>query len=352
MPPSSRDYSPAHLANLLDAGYTSREVADRFDLTPSGVRGMVSRFRSNKVLAAVDYPPPKYEVNPSERRVLELIERGQGRLRGFLAEDKTRTFLYTSDHHWPYQDDRAISLNIQIAALLKPDLVTGLSDFFDFDDYSHWPDYRTPAARLWGSDIQRPIDLHGAWIRRMEGAIGHKPLWLGLWGNHDLWLYEYLTENQGGASMYTFATFLEELENQGLTISGWPERKHAVRLSPRLKMLHGVNASKNPSTVAKNTLEEQAGKSWELDAGQFYNVIYGHDHRSIVFDYYGATAYGAGCNCDVNMPYLHSPAQWQLGVVIGHFNPQSTLVDATRINFYPTADGGLTCFVGDVQLFS
>src|SRR5690606_4600329 len=274
------------------------------------------------------------------------------KLNKFLAKPRNVKFMYTSDHHWPYADERAISLNIQIARVFQPDLITDLSDFFDFADYSHWDNLKTPASQLWGSDLQRPLDLHADWHKKIEKVLRKKPIWLALWGNHDLWLYDFLMNQRGGAGIYTFASFLEELENNGTLINSWPDRKHVVKVSPRLKLLHGVNASKNPGTVAKNTLEDFAGKHYEPDAGQFYNVVYGHDHRSTVYDYYGVTAYGSGCNCLTNMPYLRAPANWQLGVVIGHFNTQSNVVDAQRINFYPTENGGLTCFVGEEQLFS
>jgi len=144
---------------------------------------------------------------------------------------------------------------------------------------------------------------------------------------------------------------LETLEAQGTLFEHWPERKHAVKLSPRLKVAHGVNASKNPGTTAKNTLEDFAGKAYEADNGQFYNVIYGHDHRSVVYDYYGVTAYGAGCNCLTDLPYLHAPAQWQQGVIVARFCPSTALVNAERINFYPHRNK-LTCFVGGQQFFS
>src|SRR5690606_36424886 len=319
--------SAEHMHNLMAKGASAFEIAERYGYTVSGVRGMVSRYRAKQANAETDYKAfvdfdrPMQEPTKSEQRIISIGQRGQEKLDQWMQENTGRIvpFLYTSDHHWPYQDDRAISLNIQISALIKPEVITDGSDFFDFDDYTHWNDRRSPAARLWGSDIQRPIDLHANYHTEMIKYHKNSPLWVWLWGNHDIWLYEYLMTNFNGTSYFTMAHVMEELETHGTIFTGVPSRAHYVKMNKRLKFLHGVNASSNPMTVAKNTLEQYAGKSYEMDAGQYYNVVYGHDHRSGEFSLHGVTALSSGCNSRLDMPYLNTPANWQQGVVIGHF---------------------------------
>ena len=348
--------SAEHMANLVNLGRSPQEIAETYGYSESGVRGMISKYLS-KPVEGEDEPVDTLKVwtprSPSEERVHALIERGSNRLDNFLANKRPVRFLFTSDHHWPYQDNRCISLNLKIIELFQPGIITGLNDFFDFAEYSRWDNISTPASELWGSDIQRPLDLHGNWWKNVNQRLERpdETLRVGLWGNHDLWLWQHLMSKASGYGVYTLANVLEEMEGHGLVIPSWPDRKHTIKVSPRLKFIHGFTASKNPGTVAKNTLEYTAGKAYEEDAGHFYTTVYGHDHRSTVYDYYGVTAYGAGMNCIVNMPYLNAPPDWQPGVVIGTVNPQTRELSATRIRFEP--DGKqLYCYVLGQRLSS
>jgi hypothetical protein len=296
--------------------------------------------------------PGVYYGRPSKSylRQESVVIRGQKafdkKQRQLIKSGKLTKFAFISDTHLPLEDRRAISLIRDILADYQPDIATSMNDWLDLTEYSRWQDLRPSWARLWTDDIQNAIDYSGA-IRADWMKASPNTVWPAVLGNHDVRIWLYLAGLASGTNDFTIAYFMEEMEKQGILFLS-NGTQNTLTLSPALKVWHGQYASKNPATVAKSTLEALRGQSYEYDAGKYYNVVYGHDHRSIEAELHGVTAYGAGCTCVVDMPYLNGRRpDWQHGIVVGEYDPSGNFVNLSRVEFRPDRKGRLqTVFNG------
>lgn len=311
---------------------------------------------AQEVASAADFhatlnKAPSY-TTPSEDRQSAVIARSRAAFQNWQAQQEQFVKLtFVSDVHLPYQDDRAINLLCQIIADYKPDVRVALSDVFDFQEYSkNWADARSPASRLWASDIQNAVDLHGNFIRMLDSA--HPAVNVGVMGNHDRRLIHFLKQDAGSAADITIAWWMEELEKQGVwQFTRDATQENIVQMSPGLKLVHGVSASADASTVAKKTIQKCGGNLGSGDAGVFYHVAFGHDHRFIIREYNGVMAMGAPCLCYLNPHYAKHPPNWHQGVLLIRYDPNGRMVAPDYIQFYEQGKKRIA-FWGDRQYTS
>lgn len=260
-------------------------------------------------------------LQPSESALLELCDSNKAIVTDHLskvAQSKDHiTGIFISDVHIPYTDWVALDLALQIIEDVNPDYITGLNDVFDFQEYGRWDDLRSPAKRLWDSDIQNPLNAHKSYMKMLHDA-GPNAIIEGLTGNHDYRMYRYLRERAVSLSDWTMKHFLSELKNQGLYVTSL--NQDPVYINNNLVLVHGIAAAKNVNTTAVRTVEAYGTKQYANESGKYFNTIAGHDHRVYTIPVHGVTAYGNGCLCRTDMEYLKTPPNWQLGITVFYTN--------------------------------
>ncbi|PJF45124.1 MAG: hypothetical protein CUN55_00610 [Phototrophicales bacterium] len=356
--PEKKKMLALYRAGNLDLDYE----ANRLSIKPESLRRKLNELAYYQQLlldesalsAEIEefHQATSYDLDlPSLRKQKDIIGRSIDKFEKIQNSLQSRNqpvrLVFASDIHIPYQDEYAIEMTAKIVADFKPHYMTALNDVFDFSEYStRWNDKRSQAAKLWSSDLENAFIAHD---KLMDIWISASPetTFLGLMANHDKRLMDYLRDSNNSSSEVMVYEFMKRLEGKGV-LQFTNGRENIIKLSPGLKLVHGVSASKNPATVAKSTLEALSGKQYEEDSNIWYNVIYGHDHRSIIFDYQGVTAYGSGCLCGTNPHYLKYPPNWHQGIVLGYYYPNSRVVEMTRVN-YNRMYGKITAFFGDKE---
>lgn len=327
-----------------------QQLVDELNLTIkwNTVQRAVQRVRSerghNALYTSTIQPD---DNNPSVQEQVKIVGCAKKRFQDWLARSRKQNrwmkLAFLADVHIPYQDMYALELAAKILQDYQPDIYTGANDEMDFEEYSRWPDLRSPAAQLWTSDIQNAFNAQKKYRDYINSA--HKGLWVELNGNHDKRRFHYLREKRDGTTEYTVLQMMRHIESLGSLQFNNTGDENWIKLSPGLKLRHGISASKNPGTVAKNTLEAGSGKTYQGDAGVFYNVVYGHDHRMCAFDYYGVQAIGAGCLCQTSPKYMgEDNPNWQQGLTLVTYDPNGRSMQAQNIKFSPTRRGLVAIF--------
>jgi hypothetical protein len=264
-------------------------------------------------------PDPKVVEFPGQKRkTLEDLEL-DGRKR-WDAERERMTglgrwlrLLYVSDQHRPYHIPEALDLSLQIAQDFKPDVMPGLTDFFDFKPYRRSSEGSAIFEELWPNGLDDAIESHGQWMRDAKSAAPNA-LHVSILGNHDHWLWQFLGEKARGSADYTLKNFVRELVEQGLIWMG--SELDEVELSPGMMMLHGKFATKNVHTSLMNTLDLYGFQS---------SVVMGHGHREEVVMHkgknYNTTAAMSGCTCSLKAHYSRHRTKWTHGIVLGFYDP-------------------------------
>lgn len=288
-----------------------------------------------------DISEKESHYQPSEAALIETLKVNKDKVTAFikskLLEKDFIKGVFISDVHIPYTDWTALNLALQIIHDFDPDYITGLNDVFDFQEYGRWQDLRSPAARLWDSDIQNPLNAHGAYMRMLKDAAPNAVV-EGIVGNHDSRMYRYLREQATSLSDWTTKHFIAELSKQGLVVSTL--REEPRYLTGSLVLTHGTFATANVGTTAAKTVEAYGTKQYADESGKYYNTIAGHDHRVYVIPANGVTAYGNGCLCRTDMDYLKTPPNWQLGITLFYSNDNKTWAYPL---IFQNESGYLTC---------
>lgn len=295
-------------ASLGDRVQIARELAEKQPLYNEGVE------RQKAVLLRADQVWAKHQ---------ERI-----RKRGGLA-----TAIFRSDLHIPFGDWPAIHLYLLLVEAIQPDYISAMNDFFDFTGYGRWKDERHPAARLWDDDINNALqvaaEIHAA---ERKAAPGHiKPQ---VQGNHDNWAYDYLRKvARTGYSEHNIAHLMETLEKQGVIqfTDGQDKKENVVQLSPGLKWVHGVSASKNITSVARAVQEATRGRGEE--EGIYYYTVAGHTHRSGEVKINGVKHWNAGTLGTKNPHYLKHRPNWDTSIVVNRFDPNSRYTEGYIVEF-------------------
>lgn len=222
--------------------------------------------------------------------------------------------LHWTDVHYPMQDDRAVNILYQVGNDVQPNKLFCLGDLADFWQISnHRPreEKKLDADQI---ELQDTLDMcaEHLGIMRTLGPIEEAHYF---YGNHeDRWerMLAEVADRPRTRHLLRIPKISQALSLDylfGLDELGW--ESHAYKdeavyvLNDRLVLMHGYK-----STVwVTRTILNDYGKSG----------MFGHDHRIQNFtkrDLHGTdSAWGIGCLCDLNVPYMHFP-NWHQGFAV------------------------------------
>lgn len=296
----------------------------------------------NAVLDVIDTIRSRY---PSEVRALseqrDIIKASYTefitRKTQLASTHNSLRLMFISDIHIPQHRRDALHLASQIMEYANPHWVTGLNDFFDFDEFSRWEN-TDPRLQLWTSEgLHKPRmiaqTIHNHWRKIAPNLNLYGRGILGLTGNHDKRIASFLLENNPALVSELYTNFMRDMYESGmLMFSNHVNTEPIITLSPGLKVVHGISSSSNTTTASKKTIEGVSSQQYsEIGGGVFYNVVSGHLHRSFTNTHNGVTHWNAGCHCTLAPSYLKSVPKWDLGCVIVDYEPNGRFVYGENI---------------------
>lgn len=250
------------------------------------------------------------------------------------VEEGEQAVLTLADPHLPYTRWDAVELAMMIQNHIQARYVTVGHDLIDNNGYGRWPDLRSPSQKVWSSDVQNIRTAEQAWYRMLKGSSPSDVMLLELLGNHDVWLYSHMRQNEPQSAEKTIADYIEWKFNQGVLVFS-NGRENFIEMSPNLVLWHGQAASKSAQTNAKNTIEQF------MQNGIARTVVVGHTHRSAAVSgenvgYPGVNFYNAPCMSRLtDIPYMKkNPIGWGLGVNVVYFVPGTRYERGYNILFY------------------
>jgi hypothetical protein len=218
----------------------------------------------------------------------------------------------------PFHDRAAISLVIQLAAHLRPDLVVWGGDVLDLADQSD-KFLRSPELRY----TTQPAIVEAAWVIASIDQYTKKSVVIE--GNHDRRLYTSLLSHFDHAYDLKPANKLKDpppmsvesllgLKDLGIQYIGdYPHGRYP--LNDKLHIVHGDLARAQPGATAKGLLERE-----------HKSIAFGHIHRrELVSRNLNAnghpeviTAFTPGCLCRIDgvVPGSKPGQSWQQGIAI------------------------------------
>jgi hypothetical protein len=252
-------------------------------------------------------------------------EAERARIRGLK---RWARLAFVSDQHRPYHDPYAVELALRVVEDFDPDVMPGLSDWFDFKPYRRTTEGNAIFNTIWPEGLGQAVDEHGRWMREVKDAAP-RAVFPSILGNHGFWLFRFLEANARGVSDYALVHFIEELIGQGLIWMG--SDLDEIELAPAFMMLHGRYATKNLNTTVKNT--------WELYGNQC-SVVAGHAHRDIAMTkrgkLYNIEGAISGCLCTLKAHYSRHQTMWTQGVVLAYYDPNGFGVNLHKVSFSPS----------------
>ena len=214
---------------------------------------------------------------------------------------ETLRVAFPTDEHFPFQDERARSVALQIVQSFNPDVCIAGSDALDFYVVSK---YDKDPERVAENDLQSEID---AWQKGQEewlsAARGAQFVFLP--GNHEDRLRRYLWKRPELHSLRNLRMqALLGLDDMGI------EYKDELVLFDRLVIKHGDRISKHSAFTAKAELEHEKHS---------ISTMTGHTHRG--GSHYVTTrtgvmqAHECFCLCSLEPEYVKKP-NWQQGIAL------------------------------------
>lgn len=303
-------------------------LAIKYGYSITGARGMVSRARRNPQM--VVEAMIQRTQNPHHNKQVEaqqaIIAQSRAIFDQHLRANPSGKVVWLSDVHIPYTRYDALELAYKIISDVNPVGVTGFNDFFDFAEYGRWANVPTPSAMLWQSDISNALEIADMHHRTIKHVAPRARI-IGLNGNHDNWMLQYMRSNKTGFSERNITEFMTELHNQGVLIMSTDSKQEPVATLGALKLTHGISAAQRDSSVGVKTIET-------LREGRhlFYTAS-GHVHRDFTVKHGGVAHFNFGCLCVKTMPYVkHKPNRWQLGIGVLEYSPDEAWGEA--VNFH------------------
>ncbi len=223
---------------------------------------------------------------------------------------------FPTDEHFPYQDENARSVALQIVRDFDPDIRIAMSDGLDFYSVSKFD--KDPAVLKVGG-LQNEID---AWIAGQREWLDASPRArvIPLLGNHEDRLRKYLWQHPELHDLEVL-----KLENilkfSELHIEGKVLDEFAMGANHKLVIKHGSRIRQQSAYSARAELEKE-----------FYaaNVLTGHTHRGGA--HHATTrrgvvsAFECFCLCSLTPAYDPSP-NWQQGIVLATVGDAGVFVE-------------------------
>jgi predicted phosphodiesterase len=304
-----------------------RQVIERYDIVSQDVRreeayklvasefgiawGTVSRLVRNRptveTLTSSDFeivnPTPTHakatKITVEGKRVLEMV---------------------ASDIHYPFEDQAAYALFLEVAKDLQPDLLVLLGDIIDaYAVSAHDKDANrsTPAA------FQEELAYARRKLVEIRELLPNTRI-IYKEGNHETRISRYIHKNAQVLSNLKCLTLPEMLDLSSLNIE-WIGNDERLRIG-RMWHIHGnevAGAGLSPARLKYSRMQ--------------CSFIFGHHHqrdkhRPRAYDGSQHGAYGNPCLCDLEPEYVHHAHAWSHGfTLIDHDTDNSFQVDETEI---------------------
>lgn len=313
--------SPAKQQKILDLlfeGHSTRTIAKAVGCSKT----TVSEYKNGRVpTAPIPAPEPMMglthdtvlvdDISPirSELRPLPLAPSTV--LKGSREDSGVITAILAGDKHFPFADEKVLSILISITEELQPDLLVDMGDILDCYHLSRFD--KNP-DRL--HSLQDEVDQARAHLFAWgQCAPNARKVLLG--ANHDARIEKMLWNLDGPAKALLKLTEFRKLMTMdgllGLSAMGWafiPEDQQTkTELLPKTVLKHGTVVRKFAGFTAKGEWEKY-GRSGAS----------GHVHRLAMF-MHGKHLGGAhfwletGCCCTLEPEYMLDP-DWQQGFMV------------------------------------
>jgi hypothetical protein len=234
--------------------------------------------------------------------------------------------LYVSDIQFPYQEQEAFDIVVEVARDIKPDILFLGGDIVDFYQLSKFS--TDPKRKL---ELQQDIDNANA---NLEKLISKAPRTIWQEGNHENRLTRYLWGKGEELSSLRALTLPELFKFEEYGIEFVPRTLgHPYRIG-ELGHIHGDELAKGGSHAAEKTMRRAPG-----------NYLFGHHHVIDVFYYRLANgktyvSQGNGCLCSLTPEYVLMP-QWQQSFTVVKYTKSGTF-DLNVVPFF-RHDGVMQC---------
>lgn len=228
----------------------------------------------------------------------------------------TVRLAFPTDEHFPYQDEQARNVALQIVEDFSPNVLISGSDGVDFYALSKFD--KNPDRQ---SAVQIEIDM---WMRGQEEWKSAAPdaRRIFIVGNHEDRLRRYLWSKPELSSLRAVSLpNLMELDRQEIEYS-----PREVVFFDKLAVRHGAVIRKWSAYTARAELEKEK---------YAISVLSGHTHRGGSF--YTATRHGVAqahecfCLCELDPEYVNRP-DWQQGIMLATISNQGLSVEPVLIN--------------------
>ena len=226
---------------------------------------------------------------------------------------------FPTDEHYPFQDERARAVALQITSDFKPDIRIAGSDGLDFYAISR---FDKDPRRIKANGLQDEIDLWTKGQREWQSASSDAKVFF-LRSNHDDRLQKYLMRHP---EMYDLRALrlpvLLGLDALGIE---WEYQKgenanYELVVDNPLLITHGEIARKYSAYTAKAMMDQEMAQ---------ISILSGHTHR--MGSHFARTraglvqAHECGCLCLTNPGYVRNP-NWQQGLALATLTPNSLTV--------------------------
>jgi hypothetical protein len=230
--------------------------------------------------------------------------------------------VFITDEHFPFQDEKARQIALQIVQDYRPDVVIVGSDGMDFYPVSTF-DKNPDRVKI---GMQEEIDTWKTGIKEWKSASPKKAQFRFIAGNHEDRLRRYLYRHPElyGLQAITLRSILG-LDDQKIQ---WDEETNEVTFFNRLVVKHGMFARKWSGMSVKAEMENERFQM---------SIIMGHCHKGGSFMTTTRDGIIQGqegfCLCSLNPEFIQRP-DWQQGIVMFDVTEDYLSIDAVPITSF------------------
>lgn len=252
------------------------------------------------------------------------------------------SILYITDIHYPRHDPYALELTYKLVELIKPDLLTHFSDFFDFEALSRHEKDTDIFKRIYNSNPLSLIEFNNQYLDTIK-QLSPSSLHVVQLGNHDLWLHNYLHKNSVILANYTLQAWYKDLLKDNVLLFNLDGR--AIHLFDNLTLVHNaIDSAKDVHKVAVSQLANYANQ---------VSVVSGHFHAFAKYGVQGIKRYvmSAVVACLMQQPsyYTNKTLNHEQGVGLIHYDLKTDLPSFVEIKYHSTTSE-MFCFYNNERV--